>query len=113
MIKLTNILTELLNTFEVQAEILSNRKIPITDILDSIRAVRSITTVRNITPPEYPQREGVEYTLVIIKFVTREDSRQNLEQIKQDIITSDGGPTDLRVPGVKSFKYKIDTLRRK
>ena len=26
MIKLTNILTELLNTFEVQAEILSNRK---------------------------------------------------------------------------------------
>ena len=113
MIKLTNILTELLNTFEVQAEILSNRKIPITDILDSIRAVRSITTVRNITPPEYPQREGVEYTLVIIKFVTREDSRQNLEQIKQDILTSDRSETDLRVPGVKSFKYKIETLKRK
>ena len=113
MIKLTNILTELLNTFEIQAEIISNRKIPITDILDSIRAVRSITTVRNITPPEYPQREGVEYTLVIIKFVTREDSRQNLEQIKQDILTSDRSETDLRVPGVKSFKYKIETLKRK
>ena len=112
MIKLTNILTELLNTFEVQAEILSNRKIPITDILDSIRAVRSITTVRNITPPEYPQREGVEYTLVIIKFVTREDSRQNLEQIKQDILTSDRSETDLRVPGVKSFKIKPETLKR-
>ena len=70
MIKLTNILTELLNTFEVQAEILSDRKFSITDIIDSIRAVRSITTVRNITPPEYPQREGVEYTLVIIKYHT-------------------------------------------
>ncbi len=113
MIKLTNILTEMLNTFEIQAEILSDRKIPITDILDSIRAVRSITTVRNITPPEFPQREGIEYTLVIIKFVTRVDSKQNLQQIKNDILTSDRSETDLRVPGVKSFKYKLDTLRRK
>ena len=51
MIKLTNILTEMLNTFEVQAIILSDTKANISDILDSIRAVRSITTVRNITPP--------------------------------------------------------------
>ena len=113
MIKLSNILTEMLNTFEVQAEILSDRKESITDILDSIRAVKSITTVRNITPPEYPQREGVEYTLVMIKFVTRLDSKTNLEQIRQDIVTSDGGPTDLRVPGVKTFKYKLETLKRK
>ena len=113
MIKLINILTELLNTFEIQAEIISNRKIPITDILDSIRAVRSITTVRNITPPEYPQREGVEYTLVIIKFVTREDSRQNLEQIKNDILTQSKDRTDLRIPGIKSFKFKYETLKRK
>ena len=113
MIKLTNILSEMLNTFEVQAEILSDRKESITDILDSIRAVKSVTTVRNITPPEYPQKEGIEYTLIIIKFVTRLDTKTNLAQIKQDIVTSDGGPTDLRVPGVKSFKYKLDTLRRK
>ena len=113
MIKLTNILTEMLNTFEVQAEILSDRKSNISEILDSIRAVKSVTTIRNITPPEYPQREGVEYTLVMIKFVTRLDSKTNLEQIRQDIITSDGGPTDLRVPGVKTFKYKLETLKRK
>jgi len=113
MIKLTNILTEMLNTFEVQAEILSDRKSNISEILDSIRAVKSVTTIRNITPPEYPQREGVEYTLVIIKFVTRIDAKQNLQQIKNDILTSDGGSTDLRIPGVKSFKYKIDTIKRK
>ena len=113
MIKLKTILTEMLNTFEVQAVILSDRKESITDILDSIRAVKSITTVRNITPPEYPQREGIEYTLVIIKFVTRVDAKQNLQQIKNDILTSDRSKTDLRVPGVKSFKYKMDTLRRK
>ena len=113
MIKLINILSEMLNTFEVQAEILSDRKESITDILDSIRAIKSITTVRNITPPEYPQREGIEYTLVIIKFVTRINSKQNLQQIKNDILTSDRSETDLRVPGVKSFKYKMDTLKRK
>ena len=66
MIKLTNILTEMLNTFDVQAEILSDRNANISEILDSIRAVKSITTIRNITPPEYPQREGVEYTLVVV-----------------------------------------------
>ena len=53
MIKLTNILTELLNTFEITALISSDRKVPITEILDQIRALRKITTVRNITPPEY------------------------------------------------------------
>ena len=113
MIKLTNILAEMLNTVEVQAEILSDRQSNISEILDSIRAVKSITTIRNITPPEYPQREGIEYTLVIIKFVTRVDAKQNLQQIKNDILTSDGGSTDLRVPGVKSFKYKIETIKRK
>ena len=38
MIKLTNILTELLNTFEITAIIVSDKKEPITDILDQIRA---------------------------------------------------------------------------
>ena len=114
MIKLTNILTELLNTFEVQAIILSDKKQSnISDVLDSIRAVKSITTVRNITPPEAPQRDGIEYTLVMLKFVTRIDATQNLEQISQDILTSDRSETDLRVPGVKSFKYKMETLKRK
>ena len=113
MIKLTNILTEILNTFEIQAVILSDAQMDISDILDSIRAVKSITTVRNITPPEYPQREGIEYTLVIIKFVTRVDAKQNLQQIKNDILTSNRSETDLRVPGVKKFEYKIDTLKRK
>ena len=36
MIKLTNILTELLNTFEITAIIISDKKEPITDILENI-----------------------------------------------------------------------------
>ena len=43
---------------------------------------------------------------------SREDAKQDMEKIKQDILTSDRSANDLRVPGVKSFKYKEDTLKR-
>ena len=113
MIKLTNILTELLNTFEITALLSSDRKIPITEILDQIRALRKITTVRNVTPPEYMTQSSAEHTIIIIKFVTRGDAKQDLEQIKNDILTQSKDRTDLRIPGIKSFKFKIDTLKRK
>ena len=111
MIKLTNILTELLNTFEITAIIISDKKESITDILNQVRALRKVTIVRNITPEDYPQKENIEYTKVSIKFVTRGDARKDLEQIKRDIlVTSD---SNLRIPGMKSFQYKMDTLKRK
>jgi|TARA_R110001583_G_scaffold103438_3_gene250662 hypothetical protein len=112
MIKLTNILSEILNTYQVEAYMLTDNSFNITDVLDQIRAIRKITIVRNITPEDYVQRGSVEYTLVSIKFITRGNANKDLEQIKQDIETSDMSKTDLRVPGVKSFKYKLETLRR-
>ena len=112
MIKLKNILNEVLNTYICQAYMLTDTDFNITDILDQIRAVRKVTIIRNITPPEYAQKQNFEYTLVTIKFVTRGNPKQDLEKLKQDILTSDRSQTDLRVPGVKSFKYKLETLRR-
>ena len=112
MIKLTNILTEILNTYQVNAYMLTDRDFNITDVLDQVRAIRKITIVRNLTPPDYDQPTDVEYTLVSIKFITRGDAKQDMEKIKQDILTSDRSKNDLRVPGVKSFKYKEETLKR-
>ena len=112
MIKLKNILNELLNTYIVQAYMLSDTEYNITDILDQIRALKKVTIVRNITPPEYTQKQDSEYTLVTIKFITRGDAKQDLEQLKQDILTSDLSKTDLRVPGIKSFNFKSETLQR-
>jgi len=112
MIKLKNILTELLNNYIVQAYILTDPSYNITDILDQIRAVRKVTIVRNITPEDYEQKSNVEYHLLTIKFITRGDARQDLEKFKEDIETSDMSSTDLRVPGVKSIKFKEETLRR-
>ena len=112
MIKLKNILNELLNTYIVQASMLSDTEYNITDILDQIRALKKVTIVRNITPPEYTQKQDSEYTLVTIKFISRGDAKQDLEQLKQDILTSDLSKTDLRVPGIKSFNFKPETLQR-
>ena len=112
MIKLKNILNEVLNTYIVQAYMLTDNDFNITDILDQIRAIRKITIVRNITPPEYVQKQNFEYTLVTIKFISRGDPKQDLEKMKRDILTSDRSMNDLRVPGVKSFKFKPETLKR-
>ena len=112
MIKLTNILSEVLNTYQVNAYMLTDRNFNITDVLDQVRAIQKITIVRNLTPPDYAQPSDAEYTLVSIKFITRGDAKQDMEKIKQDILTSDREKNDLRVPGVKSFKYREDTLKR-
>ena len=113
MIKLTKILTELLNTYEVTALLTTDRKISITEILDQIRALRKITTVRNVTPPEYMTQSSSEHTIIIIKFVTRGDALQDLKQIKNDVLTQTKDRPDIRIPGIKSFKLKMDTLKRK
>ena len=112
MIKLKNILNEVLNTFVVQAYLLTDTNYNITDVLDQIRGIRKVTIIRNITPPEYAQKQNMEYTLVTIKFISRGNPKQDLEKMKQDILTSDRSINDLRVPGVKSFKIKPETLQR-
>ena len=112
MIKLTNILTEVLNTFQVEADILSDRKTNISDILDQIRGLYKVTIVNNVTPEDYPQRENVEFTRIKMKFVTRTDPKIDLTQFKQDMLTSDMSKNDLRIPGVKSVKFREDTLKR-
>ena len=112
MTKLTNILSEILNTFQVEADILSDRKVSITSILDQIRGLYKVTIVNNITPEEYPQKENIEFTRVKIKFVTRTDPKQDIEQFRKDMLVSDVAKTDLRIPGVKSVKFKPETLKR-
>ena len=112
MIKLKNILNEVLNEFSVQAAIFTSPDFNITDILDQIRALRKVTIVRNITPEDYIQKPNIEYHLITIKFITRGNAKQDLAKMKQDILTSDRSMKDLRIPGVKSFKFKEETLRR-
>ena len=71
MIKLKKILYEILNSYSIECSIWSDRKFPITDIINQIRALKKITIVGNITPDDYPQKPDVTFTKLKIKFVTK------------------------------------------
>ena len=112
MTKLTNILNEILNTFQVEADILSDRKVSITSILDQIRGLYKVTIVNNITPEEYPQKENIEFTRVKIKFVTRTDPKQDIINMKKEMTTSNLSTSNMRIDGLKNVKFKMETLKR-
>ena len=112
MIKLKNILSEVMNTYQVQASLMSDRGVGITNILDQIRGLEKVTIVNNITPEEYVQKDKIEYTRVKIKFVTRTDPKQDIEQMKKDMLVSDIKTSDMRIDGLKNVKFKMETLKR-
>tara|TARA_Y100000592_G_scaffold78650_1_gene123778 strand:+ start:480 stop:821 length:342 start_codon:yes stop_codon:yes gene_type:complete len=112
MIKLKDILSEVMNTYQVQASLMSDRKVSITGILDQIRGLEKVTIVNNITPDEYIQKEKIEYTRVKIKFVTRGNPKEDIIKMKKDMLTSDLSTSDMRIDGLKNVKFRLETLRR-
>ena len=112
MIKLKNILNEVLNTYIVQAYMLTDVEYNITDILDQIRAVRKITIVTIITPEDYIQKGDSEYQRLKIKMVTREDPTDDLKSITNGILTSDMKTNSLRISGIKNIQFKEETIKR-
>ena len=112
MIKLKDILTEVMNTYQIQASLMSDREVAITNILDQIRGLEKVTIVNNITPEEYIQKEKIEYTRINLKFVTRGNPKQDIIKMKKDMLTSDLKTSDMRINGLKNVKFKLETLRR-
>ena len=112
MIKLKDILSEVMNTYQVQASLMSDRKVYITGILDQIRGLEKVTIVNNITPEEYIQKEKIEYTRIKLKFVTRGNPKEDIVKMKKDMLTSDLNTSDMRIDGLKNVKFKLETLRR-
>jgi hypothetical protein len=112
MIKFQDILTEILNAYEVEGIIKSNKEQNISDILDQIRALKKITTLKNITPPNYPQKDNVEYTRINIKFLSKTGKpEEDLEEFKQQI-TKSSDEDELKIPGVIAAKFDMNTLKR-
>jgi len=112
MIKLKDILSEVMNTYQIQASLMSDRGTGITNILDQIRGLEKVTIVNNITPEEYVQKEKIEYTRVKIKFVSRTDPKADIVKMQKDMLTSDLKTSDMRIDGLKNVKFKIETLKR-
>ena len=79
MLSLKKILKEILNTYSVECSVWSDRKFPITDILNQIRALEKVTIVGNITPEDTIQKPDIEYTKLRIKFITRGNAEEDIE----------------------------------
>ena len=112
MIKLKNILSEVMNTYQIQASLMSDKGTGINNVLDQIRGLEKVTIVNNITPEEYIQKEKIEYTRIKLKFVSRGNPKQDIIKMRKDMLTSDIKTSDMRIDGLKNVKFKIETLKR-
>jgi hypothetical protein len=113
MVQLKDILNEILNTYQVEGTIVSSKEENISDILNQIRGIRKVTVLNNITPDNVPQKENTEITKFELKFVSRtNEPKKDIEKFKKDILQSDYEKNDLKVPGVVSVNFNLDTLKR-
>ena len=113
MIQLKDILNEVLNTYQVNGTLVSSKEENISDILNQIRGIRKVTVLNNTTPDNVPEREDTEITTIELKFVSRtNEPKKDIAKFKKDILQSDYERNDLKVPGVRSVKFDLDSLKR-
>ena len=114
MIKLKNILLEILNTFSIEVDLFMNSEVFISDLLNEIRALKGVTIVTIITPEDYSQTGGDEYIRIRIKFVTRGEAEKMLQGFLDDALATSPGPKEdnIRIQGIKSMKFREGTLKR-
>ena len=113
MIQLKDILNEIINTYQIEGTIISNKEENISDILNQIRGIRKVTVLNNVTPDDIPQREDTEITKFELKFISRTgEPKKDIEKFKKDILQSDYEKNDLKVPGVRSIDFDMDSLKR-
>ena len=112
MNKLTDLLTEVVSTYQIQASMMSNREINITYILDQIRGVDKVTIINNITPEDYFQKDDVEFTRVQIKFVTRNNPKDDLKPMRDAMLHSDIEKGHYKIEGLMNLRWSEDTLKR-
>ena len=113
MIQLKDILNEVLNTYQVNGTLVSSKEENISDILNQIRGIRKVTVLNNTTPDDVPEREDSEITTFELKFVSRtNEPKKDIAKFEKDILQSDYERNDLKVPGVRSVKFDLDSLKR-
>ena len=111
MISLKKILYEVLNNYSVEVDLFVDKSAAVYDITNEIRALKGVTIVTIITPEDYSQTGGDEYIRLRIKFVTRGEANDMLQQFLDSALAKND-EDKLRIPGVKSMKFRKDTLKR-
>ena len=113
MIKLKNILYEILNNYSVEVDLFISQEVNTYDVLNEIRALKGVTIVTIITPEDYVQKTGSsdEYLRLRIKFVTKGEPKDMLQQFLDNALAQND-KDEIRIKGIKSMKYREKTLKR-
>ena len=111
MISLKKILYEVLNNYSVEVDLFADNSASTYDITNEIRALQGITIVTIITPEDYSQTGGDEYIRLRIKFVTRGEVNDMLQQFLDNALAKDDKDT-VRIQGIKSMSFREGTLKR-
>ena len=111
MIKLKNILYEILNNYSVEIDLFVDRSVSTYDITNEIRALQGVTIVTIITPEDYSQTGDDEYIRLRLKFVSRGEAQDMMQTFLNSALAQDDEDT-VRIQGIKSMKYRENTLKR-
>ena len=111
MISLKKILYEILNNYSVEVDLFIDKSASTYDVTNEIRALKGVTIVTIITPEDYAQTGGDEYIRLRIKFVTRGEANDMLQQFLDDALAQ-SDDDEIRIQGVKTMSYREGTLTR-
>ena len=117
MIKLKDILNEVIQIYSVDVVMVTDQDVNFTDILDSIRATRRVTIVNANTPEDVEEKnrqrtDGKEVHTATMKFAASKDPKQDLEFLKTTMLSSDKGDPEQRITGLRHLSFKPETLTR-
>jgi hypothetical protein len=117
MIKLKDILNEVIQLYSVDVVIVSDKDSNFTDILDGMRATRKVTIINADTSDELEVKnrartDGKEVHTATLKFAAGKDPKQDLEFLKTTMLSSDKGDPEQRIPGLRHLIFKPETLIR-
>ena len=117
MIKLKNILNEIIQIYSVNVVIVSDKGTNFTDILDGMRATRKVTIINANTSDEIEAKnrsrnDGKETHTATMKFVAGTDPKQDLEFLKTTMMSSDKGDPGLRIKGLRHIIFNTKTLTK-
>jgi len=117
MIKLKDILFEDVSVYSVSAVLVTDKDINFTDVVDSIRGIRKVTTVNVNTSPEIEaknrsRKDGKEVHTCTIKFLGSLDTKSDLDFLKTTMLKSKKGDPNKRVEGLRHIVFKPETLTK-
>mgnify|MGYP001376365459 FL=1 len=117
MIKLKDILNEVIQLYSVDVVIVSDKDSNFTDILDGMRATRKVTIINANTSQETEEKnrtrtDGKEVHTATLKFAAGKDPKQDLNFFKTTMLSSDKGDPESRIPGLRHLIFKPESLTR-